>query len=332
MTAHIDREIAALPELVTIETSWRSPKEQRPGALQKHQYRELAEPDNPDAEPPCPSAKAAIIVFGKHVGRTVTGCLDDECPVHTNHQRREPTAPPPTMPPASEQETEEEAAQRKAEHEQRMAEYEAERQRREEERKVGYERQQKEYEAEQARREKQRKARLATFERIVEHAPASFSGVQMRFFLRLLIQLDYSFLEEVATHFSNDDENSQQSDEEIVLAALEGTAEEKLTGFALRLVLSDHIGIPHNSQPDLLTKAEQVSAQEGQSGKEECESFPRKASRCCEDLSEEGGNSRESRVDLIFQTWPRMRPGPLCLRAGDNSLTISLSRRTWFLS
>jgi ParB family chromosome partitioning protein len=258
LTAHIAREIAARPELVAIETAWRAPKEQRPGALQKHQYRELAEPDNPDAEPPCPSAKAAIIVFGKHVGRTVTVCLDDECPVHTNHQPREAVEPPPTMPPASEQETEEEAAQRKVEHEQRMAEYEAEQTRREEDRKAEYERQQKEYEAEQARREKQRKARVATFERIIEHAPASFNAAQMRVFLRLLIHLDYSFLEEVATHFANGDENTQQPDEEIVLAALESTADEKLTGLALRLVLSDYVGIPHESQPDLLTEAEQV--------------------------------------------------------------------------
>jgi ParB family chromosome partitioning protein len=36
------------------------------------------------------------------------------------------------------------------------------------------------------------------------------------------------------------------------------TADEKLTGLALRLVLSDHVGIPHESQPDLLTGAEQV--------------------------------------------------------------------------
>ncbi len=40
----------------------------------------------------------------------------------------------------------------------------------------------------------------------------------------------------------------------------DSTADEKLTGFALRLVLSDHIGIPHESQPDLLTEAEQVFA------------------------------------------------------------------------
>jgi ParB family chromosome partitioning protein len=154
VTAPIDREIAARPELVLVENVWRSPKEQRPGALTRHQYRELSEPDNPDAEPPCPSAKPAIIVFGKNVGRTVTVCLDDECPVHTNHQRHEAVEPPPSMPPVSEQETEEEAAQRRAEHEQRMAEYEAEQQGRDEERKAKYERQQKEYEAEQARREK----------------------------------------------------------------------------------------------------------------------------------------------------------------------------------
>jgi ParB family chromosome partitioning protein len=264
VTAHIDREIAARPELVTIETSWRSPKEQRPGALQKHQYRELPEPDNPDAEPPCPSAKAAIIVFGKNVGRTVTVCLDDECPVHTNQQHRASVEPPPVMPPAPEEETEEEAAQRRAEHEQRMAEYEAEQQRREEERKVEYERQQKEYEAEQARREKLRKARVATFERIIEHAPVSFSPVQMRFFLRLIIQLDYSFLEDVATHFAKDDENTQQSDEEIVLAALDSTADQKLTGLALRLVLSDRLEILHEGQADLLSEAEQIFAHKKQ--------------------------------------------------------------------
>src|SRR5581483_9739133 len=258
VTAHIDRQLAARPELVAIETAWRSPKEQRPGALGRNQYRELPEPDNPDAEPPCPSAKPAIIVFGKHVGRTVTVCLDDECPVHTNHPHHQAADPPPAMPPASEEETDEEAAQRQAEHEQRMAEYKAEQERREEERKAEFERQQKEYEAEQGRRENKRKARIASFERIIEQAPASFNAAQMRFFLRLLIQLDYSFLEEVASHFAAGDQNMQQSDEEIVLAALDGTKDEKLTGLALRLVLSDHLAIPHEGQPDWLSEAEKM--------------------------------------------------------------------------
>ena len=261
VTAHIDREIVARPELVTIETAWRAPKEQRPGALQKQQYRELDVPDNPDAEPPCSHAKSAIIVFGKHAGRTLAVCFEPGCPVHNPREAaRIATDPPPVMAPVSEQETEEEAAGRQAEHEQRMAEYLAEQERKEEERKAEFERQQKEYEAAQARREKQRKARAATFERILEQAPASFNPVQMRVFLRLLIHLDYSFLEEVATHFANGDEHLQQSDEEIVLAALAGTADEKLTSFALRFVLSDHVDIPEETQPDWLAEAEQVFA------------------------------------------------------------------------
>lgn len=261
VAAHIDREIAARPELVQIETAWRSPKEQRPSALNRNQYRELAEPDNPDAEPPCPSAKAAIIVFGKHVGRTVTVCLDEDCPVHTNHVQRHPDEQvEPVMPDVPEAETEEEAAQRQAEHEQRMADYQAEQKRKEEERKAEFDRQQKEYEAEQARREKQRKARVATFERIIEEAPASFNPDQLRFFLRSLVNVNpYDFLEEPAAHFSTD-ENEERSDHEVVLAALSTTADEKLIGFALRIVLSDHIGIPRENAPDLLTEAEHVFA------------------------------------------------------------------------
>ncbi len=57
-------------------------------------------------------------------------CLDNDCSVHhpqTVVQR--PAGPPPVMEPAPEQETEEEAAQRQAEHEQRMADYEAEQKR-----------------------------------------------------------------------------------------------------------------------------------------------------------------------------------------------------------
>jgi ParB family chromosome partitioning protein len=262
--AFLDREIAAHPGLVQIENGWRNAKEQRPGAVQRGHVRELDTViDNPDAESvmPCDAAKPAIVVYGKQLGRKLTVCTDKHCPVHDPQAAAEAAAHPvPTMAPPPAVETEEEAAQREAEHQQRMAEYEGEQERREEERKAEFERQQKEYEAEQARRDKQRKARVATFERIIEQAPVSFSPAQMRVFLRLLIHLDYSFLEEVANHFANGDENSQQSDDEIVLAALDGTADEKLTSLALRLVLCDHIGIPNENQPDLLTEAEQVFA------------------------------------------------------------------------
>ena len=262
--AFLDREIAAHPGLVQIENGWRNPKEQRPGAVQRGHVRELETVvDNPDAEPvmPCNAAKPAIVVYGKQLGRKLTVCTDMHCPVHNPKDAAEAAAHPvPTMPPPHEAETEEEAAEREAEHEQRMTEYKAEQERKEEERKADFERQQKQYEAEQTRREKLQKARVASFERIIAEAPPSFNPAQMRVFLRLLIHLDYSFLEEVATHFANGDENAQQSDDEIVLAALDGTADKKLTSFALRLVLSDHVAIPLGSQRDLLSDAEQVFA------------------------------------------------------------------------
>jgi ParB family chromosome partitioning protein len=266
VAAHIDRELAARPDLVQIETTWRPAKEQRPGILPKHSYRELDIPDNPDAEPPCPNTKSALIVFGRNAGKTITVCTDNHCPIHdpataARLARQEAENPAPVMEQAPEEETEEEAEQRRAEFEQRRKEHEVEQQRLEEERNAEQERQQQEYEAEQKRREELSKARAATFERILDQAPAMFTAVQLRTFLRLLIHIDpYSFLEEVASHFAGNEENEQQTDEEIVLAALYNTADDKLTGFALRLMLTDHVGIPYGDQPDLLAEAEAVFA------------------------------------------------------------------------
>jgi ParB family chromosome partitioning protein len=65
LTAHIDREIAARPELIQIENGWRNAREQRPGAVQRGHFREIETVvENPDAEPapPCAAAKTAIIV------------------------------------------------------------------------------------------------------------------------------------------------------------------------------------------------------------------------------------------------------------------------------
>ena len=41
-----------------------------------------------------------------------------------------------------------------------------------------------------------------------------------------------------------------------MLAALGNTADEKLTSFALRLALTDHLGLPRDTDPDLLSEAE----------------------------------------------------------------------------
>ena len=44
----------------------------------------------------------------------------------------------------------------------------------------------------------------------------------------------------------------------MLLATIDGTADEKLTRFALRLALSGHVGIPRENEPDFLTEAEAV--------------------------------------------------------------------------
>ena len=260
MCAHIERELASHPELITIETSWRAPREQRPGALQKYQYRELDIPDNPDAEPPCSNTKDAIIVFGKHAGRTLTVCTDADCPVHNPRIAAQRAAdPPPTMDPAPDLETEQEAEQRKAEHEQRMAEYRAEQERKEEERKAEFDRQQQEYEAEQGRRAEVHKARQDTFERILAHAPSTFTAPQLRVFLSALVNLDpYDFAEDVAAFYAGDDENNQKTPEQILLNVLTDLPEDKLMPFALRLVLTGHTDIPREDDFDFLAQAAAV--------------------------------------------------------------------------
>ena len=81
VNAHIDREVAAHPELIQIENGYRNHKEQRPGAVRSGTFREIENP-NPDAElvAACQATKPAIIVYGKRVGTTLTVCTDNDCP------------------------------------------------------------------------------------------------------------------------------------------------------------------------------------------------------------------------------------------------------------
>jgi len=144
IAAHIDRELAARPELVQIENGWRNARQQRPGAVQRGHFREIeAVTDNPDAEPvsACASVKAAIVVYGKRVGTPVTVCTDNNCPVHDPRAAaRQVADPAPTMAPAPEQETEEETEARKQQYEQQQSEYREMQERRAEERRQEEER------------------------------------------------------------------------------------------------------------------------------------------------------------------------------------------------
>ena len=265
INAHIDREVAARPELVQIENGYRAPKEQRPGAVRSGTYREVdTTHQNPDAEPvaACESAKPAIIVYGKRVGTTLTVCTDNNCPIHDPRAAAKAAEhPAPVMPPAPPTETEEEAEARKQQHEEQRKAHEAEQERRAEEFKQQQEQEEKRYEAEQAKRDEQRKARQATFDRIVNAAPASFTASQLRVVLRAIVNLDpYTFADDLAEDIAAENENEQRSAEELLLATIDATADEKLTAFALRLALSGHVGIPRENEFDFLAEAEAAFA------------------------------------------------------------------------
>jgi ParB family chromosome partitioning protein len=261
--AFLDREIAAHPGLIQIENGWRNPKEQRPGAVQRGHVREIeAVTENADAEPvmPCEAAKAAIVVYGKQLGRKLTVCTDKHCPVHDPQAASEAAAnPAPTIAPASEIETEQEAAERQVTFEQRRAEHEEEQRRREEDHKQQLERKQREYEAEQSRREELRKSREAAFERIVANAPAAFSPAQLRVLLRAIVNLDpYTFADDLADDLAGENENEQRTAEEVLLSTIDNLTDSRLTGFTIRLALAGHRGIPREGEFDFLGEAEGV--------------------------------------------------------------------------
>ena len=267
VNAHIYREVAAHPGLIQIENGYRASKEQRPGAVRSGTYREIDHTNNPDAEPvlPCEAAKPAIIVYGKRVGTTLTVCTDNNCPIHdpraaARRAEQERESPTPVMNLAAKEETQQEAAQREAEHEQRSKEHQAEEERRAEERRQQFDREQQEHEAEQERRDQLRKQREATFERILENAPETFTAAQLRILLRAIVNLNsYTFADDLAVDV-NGDENDPRSAEEVLLSTIDNTADDKLTRFALRLALSGHVGIPRENELDFLTEAESVFA------------------------------------------------------------------------
>jgi hypothetical protein len=167
----------------------RGPSERRRGALQKHQYRELDIPDNPDAEPPCRSTKPAIIVFGKHPGRTLSVCTEPKCPVHNPQEAPEspPSHPRPSHPLLNRRRRNRPAAEggvriaksrilcRTAAQGRRTA--------------SGVRAAATEVRGEVASREAAHKARLDTLERIVASAPAVLTAAQLRTFLRFLLNL-----------------------------------------------------------------------------------------------------------------------------------------------
>jgi ParB family transcriptional regulator, chromosome partitioning protein len=119
---------------------------------------------------------------------------------------------------------------------------------------------QREHEKEQARRTRLLKRRADSFNRILDHAPVTFTAPQLRVILRALIHIDpYQFTDDVAAHFATD-ENNQQTAEEMLTSVVDSMEDGKLASFALRLALTTHAGIPRENEIDALAEAEQVFA------------------------------------------------------------------------
>jgi ParB family chromosome partitioning protein len=221
LSAHVQQEVAAKPELIQIETAYRSPKERQPDALARNEYTDLEALKDEGEEgadiTPCESSKAAIVVYGEGAGTTRTVCTDSNCPVH--HPRRVIPIDP-----------EAEARQR-------------------------------EFEKEQAKRKRLLKRRTESFNRILDNAPATLNGPQLRVLLRALIHTaPYDFIDDVATHFVGDDENNQQEAEEVLISVIDQLDDEKLPGFALRLALTGHVDVPREGEIDHLEEAEKLLA------------------------------------------------------------------------
>src|SRR5579859_3581485 len=90
LSVHVQREVAAKPELVQIETAYRSSKERQPGTLSRNEYTDLEESteDSEDgaSASPCEASKTAIVVYGDGAGTTRQVCTDPNCPVHHPHR------------------------------------------------------------------------------------------------------------------------------------------------------------------------------------------------------------------------------------------------------
>ena len=68
----------------------------------------------------------------------------------------------------------------------------------------------------------------------------------------------YTFADDLAVEMNGDDENDRRSAEEVLLTAIDGLADDKLTGFALHLALAGHRSIPNEGENDHLAEAEAV--------------------------------------------------------------------------
>jgi ParB family chromosome partitioning protein len=70
-----------------------------------------------------------------------------------------------------------------------------------------------------------------------------------------LVSIDPYAFDDVAEQLAANDENNEQSSKQILLSTIDGLPDDKLTGYALRLVFTAHKPIPREGELDLLIEA-----------------------------------------------------------------------------
>jgi ParB family chromosome partitioning protein len=150
--------------------------------------------------------------------------------------------------------------ERQRSYEEQRKEYEEEQQRKAEERKRDLQKQQEEHEAERARIAALHQTRINTLDRMVENAPAMFTAAQLRILLAAIVNLNPEFVQDVADLIIAGDENNQQTANEVLASTIVALPDEKLAGFALRLVLTAYKAIPSDGAIDYLAEAEAAFA------------------------------------------------------------------------
>ncbi len=220
LTEHVNRDVATRPGLVQIETAHRNPKERQPGTLSRNEYTEIPSPEDENED-----------------AEPVTPCESSKTAIVVYGEGAGSTRTVCTD------------SECPVHHPRRIIQVDP-----------AAEAIQREHEKEQARRTRLLKRRADSFNRILDNAPATFTAPQLRVLLRALVRIDpYQFIDDVAECFVTD-ENNQQTAEEVLISVVDGSEDEKLTSFALRLVLTTHTEIPRENEIDSLTEAEQVFA------------------------------------------------------------------------
>jgi ParB family chromosome partitioning protein len=89
----------------------------------------------------------------------------------------------------------------------------------------------------------------------------TFTAAQLRVLLRALVNLDpYTFTDDLVEEIAGENENEQRTAEEVLLSAIDGLQDDKLSGFALRFALIGHVAIPREGEFDFLAEAEAAFA------------------------------------------------------------------------